>query len=108
MTRSTIGYALAVVAAFALAAGIAWRHDLRAAYEGYRFSGNEVSVLETRKEQVEIQEAELRRQVKELHEDSLELEAAIRADQGHVRDGETVYHVEWPPADESKATTEAH
>jgi cell division protein FtsB len=101
-------YGLGIAAVLAGAGALAVHHDLAAAFHGYRFSEEEVVVLEKRLEEVEARKREIERQVKELNEDSLELEAAIRADQGHVRDGETVYNIAWPPAADTAGTTEVH
>jgi hypothetical protein len=106
MRWGKIVYGIGAVTAVGAAGGLAYHHDLVGVYRGYQYSQEEVQVLEDRLEQVEARNTELRREDKELQEDSLELEAAIRESKGHVREDETVYRIEWPPAGDAGKETE--
>ena len=97
MRWSKMLYGFGAAAALCGSAALAYHHDLLGVYGGYQYSEEEVRVLQERLQQVKARNMELQRQKHELREESLELEAAIRESKGHVREGETVYRIEWPP-----------
>jgi len=69
-------------------------YDLPGLYDEYRYSEHEVEELISRLESLQTEEAVLSSKVLGLDTDPSEMEAAIRAKKGLVREGETVYRVE--------------
>lgn len=78
------------------AAAYAQKRDIYALRLDYRASEDEVRMLERELETSSESEAELKQRVSQLHDDPLEMEAAIRDTKRLVRDGETIYRVNVP------------
>jgi cell division protein FtsB len=71
-------------------------HDLPKLYTGYQESESDVTILEDRLEEVRISKEQLQTHVEELDENPLSVEAAVRENMGHVREGETVFRINLP------------
>ena len=73
-------------------------HDLPRLYSSYQESENDVIVLEKRLEDVKVDKEQLQTHVDELEldENPLSVEAAVRENMGHVREGETIYRINLP------------
>lgn len=84
-----LGLALLTVAAI----GYAHQRDLFALQVDYQASEDEVRMLQRQLEQTAASETQLQQRVEQLHNDPLELEAAIRGTKRLVREGETIYRV---------------
>lgn len=91
-----LGYWAAVAACALLMVGIARYHGLTDLFKEYRYSENEVRVLESRLESLQDDAAHLERNVEGLHDDPLAMEAEIRRSKGFVRDGERIYRIQRP------------
>lgn len=98
-----LGLALLVVAAV----GYAHQRDLYALQLDYQASEDDVRMLERQLEQSAESEARLRQQVDQLHDDPLELEAAIRSTKRLVREGETIYRVTLPETAQNQNKSQA-
>ena len=95
-----------VALALLTAAAISYAHqrNLYALQLDYRASEDEVRMLEQQLEQSAQAETRLQQRVDQLHDDPLELEAAIRGAKRLVREGETIYRVDVPePVQTEKA-----
>lgn len=97
------GLALLAVAAI----GYAHQRDLFALQLDYQASNDEVRMLERQLEQSAESEARLRERVDQLHDDPLELEAAIRGTKRLVREGETIYRVPLPETAQNQNNSQA-
>lgn len=98
-----MGLALLAVAAV----GYAHQRDLYALRLDYEASNDEVRMLELELEQSVDTEARLQQRVDQLHDDPLELEAAIRGTKRLVREGETIYRVTLPESDPNQKDSQA-
>lgn len=72
------------------------RRGLFDLYHSYVDSRETVGTLESRLESTERERATLQREIEDLDNDPLEMEAAIRESKRYVREGETVFRVELP------------
>lgn len=83
----------------ALVAGLvlyASERDFPGLYEGYTESTLELETLGNHAERLERDKLKLEHKIMGLDTNSVVQESAIRKNTGHVRDGETIYHVELP------------
>ena len=87
-------YWIGLIILTGLLLGYAEYHDLPKLYTSHQESESDVTVLEQRLEDVKKNKEQLQTHVEELDENPLSVEAAVRENMGHVREGETVYRIE--------------
>jgi cell division protein FtsB len=95
--RSRAWYWLSLLILVGLLAGYARYRDVQGQYRKYLESGAEVQRLREELESRRAEEARLQRSVENLRSDPVEWEAAIRRNQGLVREGEKVFRIETAP-----------